>query len=67
MDFLIGLDLGQVADPTALVITEVQWPTTAEDRPRYQGRAETHQPVEPGHPSYGSAGSAICCQLVTSR
>jgi len=38
MDFLIGLDLGQVADPTALVITEVQWPTTAEDRPRYQVR-----------------------------
>jgi hypothetical protein len=38
MDFLIGLDLGQVNAPTALVIVEVQWPTTAEARPTYQVR-----------------------------
>jgi hypothetical protein len=38
MDFLLGCDLGQVSDPTALIIIECQWPQTADALPTYQVR-----------------------------
>jgi hypothetical protein len=38
MDFILGLDLGQVNDPSALVIVECQWPASSEGLATYQVR-----------------------------
>src|SRR5215475_1218985 len=38
MDFILGCDLGQVNDPTALVILACEWPTSPEELPCYQVR-----------------------------
>ena len=62
MDFLLGVALGQVNDPSALVILSCQWPTTSEGQAAFQVR-----PRERRMPRWRLGSPACRCKFFRSR